>query len=218
MRDDSAFEPIKGLPDRPPEGERVLWQGAPSWRVVARRVFRIRWIAAYFALAIIWQFAAAVNDGAPISNAIGASAVLVGFAVGAIGLFILIAIAVERTTVYTITSKRLVFRVGMALPMTINVPFKVVRNAGLKAFKDGTGDIAIALDAETRIPYFALWPHTRPWRFSRPEPMIRCIENPENAAAIIAQAYKVEADGRALSKDNGTRSSVSTHAPAEQVA
>jgi hypothetical protein len=28
--DDFAFEPVKGLPELPPEGEHLLWQGRPN--------------------------------------------------------------------------------------------------------------------------------------------------------------------------------------------
>lgn len=34
-KDDVQVEPIRGLPELPPEGEHILWQGAPDpgrWR------------------------------------------------------------------------------------------------------------------------------------------------------------------------------------------
>lgn len=34
--DDFAVEPIPGLPELPPEGEHILWQGAPCWHALAR--------------------------------------------------------------------------------------------------------------------------------------------------------------------------------------
>ncbi len=49
MSDDFAFEPIRGLPEMPPEGERILWQGSPDWRALAWRVFHIREVTFYFA-------------------------------------------------------------------------------------------------------------------------------------------------------------------------
>ena len=30
--DDFDFEPVRGLPQVLPEGERLLWQGAPRWQ------------------------------------------------------------------------------------------------------------------------------------------------------------------------------------------
>ena len=43
-----ATEPVKGLPELLPTGERMLWQGQPSWRALAIRVFHVRKIAIYF--------------------------------------------------------------------------------------------------------------------------------------------------------------------------
>jgi hypothetical protein len=36
--DDFKFEPIRGLPEQLPEGEHILWQGAPDPRVLAREI------------------------------------------------------------------------------------------------------------------------------------------------------------------------------------
>jgi len=30
------YEPVPGLPQRLPQGERILWQGAPDWQTLAR--------------------------------------------------------------------------------------------------------------------------------------------------------------------------------------
>ena len=42
------FEPIRGLPGPLPEGETILWQGAPDWRVLAVQAFHVRAVAIYF--------------------------------------------------------------------------------------------------------------------------------------------------------------------------
>ena len=46
------LEPAYGLPERLPANERILWQGSPDWRTLARRVFFVRTLALYF-LAIL---------------------------------------------------------------------------------------------------------------------------------------------------------------------
>ena len=56
------FEPQHGLPERLPAGEHLLWQGTPDWRVIARRVFHVNKVAAYFALMLGWRFAVTLND------------------------------------------------------------------------------------------------------------------------------------------------------------
>ena len=37
-----------------------------------------------------------------------------------------------------------------------------------------------------RIAYLHLWPHARRWRFSKPEPMLRCIPDPVHVAEGVA--------------------------------
>ena len=36
-------------------------------------------------------------------------------------------------------------RFGVALPMTVNLPFRLVAGAAIKAWPDGTGDIPLQL-------------------------------------------------------------------------
>ena len=53
--DDFAFEPQRGLPERLPAGEHILWQGSPQpWRI-AVEALSIKWIAGYFVLLAVWR-------------------------------------------------------------------------------------------------------------------------------------------------------------------
>ena len=51
--DDFNFEPIRGLPEKLPEGEHILWQGSPDFRRLAREALGVRWIMAYFAILVV---------------------------------------------------------------------------------------------------------------------------------------------------------------------
>ncbi|MEO0946437.1 MAG: PH domain-containing protein, partial [Pseudomonadota bacterium] len=42
--DDFATEPVRGLPERPPEGEEILWQGQPSAWALTRSAFAFWWV------------------------------------------------------------------------------------------------------------------------------------------------------------------------------
>ena len=53
--DDFDQEPIRGLPEMLPPGERILWQGAPSARALARDALRVRWVGGYFAVLFLWS-------------------------------------------------------------------------------------------------------------------------------------------------------------------
>ena len=52
MSDDIHVEPLRGLPEPLPAGERILWQGAPDWRALAVDVFHVRAVWIYGALLI----------------------------------------------------------------------------------------------------------------------------------------------------------------------
>ena len=61
-------EPIRGLPELPPEGEQILWQGEPQWGLLARRVFHVRKVAAYFAAIVLFQVGSGLASGTPLGE------------------------------------------------------------------------------------------------------------------------------------------------------
>jgi hypothetical protein len=178
----------RGLPEKLPAGERVLWQGSPSWRVLFRHAFHGRFLAAYFAVIVTWCTLTNIWDG----EAAGAVALsflkLGGLSLVPIALIALYSWGIERSTIYTITSRRVVISVGIAVPMTINLPFARIESAGLKHYAGGAGDIPLALLPTERMAYLLVWPHARPWRMARAEPMLRCISDVQSAAAVLARA------------------------------
>jgi Bacterial PH domain len=185
---DFDFEPMRGLPERLPQGERMLWQGAPDWRAIARRVFHIRIVAAYFAVLACWRMLSALDGHtSALQSAIGILW-LAGLAGLCCGILALLAFATARTTVYTLTSERLVMRYGIALPMTLNIPYRKVEAAAARIGADGVGDIPLTLMQGEKIAYAVLWPHARPWRMKRPEPMLRGIPDAEQVANTLSLA------------------------------
>ena len=183
-----GLEPIPGLPEALPEGEVLLWQGAPAWTEIAQRVFLIRWVMGYFLLLAGWDLLSASLQGGSMVTAIGAAAVLLLVGSIGIGILALLAMAVARTSVYSITSRRLVLRVGVALPITINIPFAAIAGAALRNRKDGHGDIVMELLPSHRISWIALWPHCAGWSFGRPKPMLRGVANAASVARILGEA------------------------------
>ncbi|MBL8224361.1 MAG: PH domain-containing protein [Chromatiales bacterium] len=186
--DDYAVEPVWGLPGALPPGETLLWQGQPRWQALAVRVFHARKVALYFAVLAAWSVIDGVADG------LAAMAILQGVAttvlVGAVAVGVLVYLArlSARTTVYSITSRRIVMRIGMALPTSINLPYTVVQSAALRRHRDGTGDLPITLGGNGRISYVLLWPHARPWHFGDPKPMLRGLAEPEAVAELLSRA------------------------------
>ena len=184
--DDFAVEPVRGLPERPPEGEEILWQGRPSVWALTKAALAFWWVIGYFVFLALWRFVAAV-DIMPIGQAIGISvpflvlAALVGF------LLWLTAFVQARTTVYTVTNRRIAMRIGAALTVTLNLPYTQIESADLDLRKDGSGTIALSLMGETRFSYVMCWPHIRPWKFPT-QPALRCIPEAERVAGLIGEA------------------------------
>jgi hypothetical protein len=181
-------EPVRGLPAPLPAGETLLWQGSPAWWPLARSAFHFDKIAIYFGLMIAWRIATSLSEGATYPNA-GLSALpLLALALCALAILLVLAWASARASVYTITSKRIVLRIGIAFPMALNIPFRLIGNAALKVRSDGSGDIPLALTPGNRIAWMLLWPHVRPWRMLKPEPTLRAIPDAAEVAAILAPA------------------------------
>ncbi|NCC29122.1 MAG: PH domain-containing protein [Gammaproteobacteria bacterium] len=182
------YEPIRGLPEHLPPGEEMLWQGAPRWTALARRAFHVRKVAVYFAVILVWRIVADLSAGGGAAEVTVGALWILALGVVSIGGLLLLAWAMARSTVYTITSRRVVMRFGVALPMIVNFPFAQIHSAQMKRHRDDTGDIPIVLVASTRTSYTVMWPHVRPWHFSKPQPMLRAIPDVARVAEILSDA------------------------------
>lgn len=179
-----------GLPAPLPPGERLLWRGAPDWRVLAGRSFHLRKVAVYFGVLIVWRFATALVDGGTLGTAAATTLWTVPLAGLAMGLIALLSWLVASNTVYTLTDRRVVMRVGVVLTVTFNLPLRRIEAARLHALPGGAGDIALVLHAEDRIGYIHLWPHARPWHFARTEPMLRALPDAAAVSHLLADALQ----------------------------
>jgi hypothetical protein len=183
------FEAAPGLPAPLPAGERLLWQGAPDWRLLARHAFHVRKLAGYFGLILALRAALHWSSGDSLLQALGSTLIPGALAAVAIGLASLMAWLASRTTVYTVTDRRVVMRVGVVLSVTFNLPFSRIDAAAMHALGGSGGDIALTVDGSTRIAYLHLWPHARPWRVARTQPMLRCLPDAAAVARVLVQAW-----------------------------
>jgi Bacterial PH domain len=209
-------EPVRGLPEHLPAGERVLWQGAPDWWGLAKRAFHVRMVAIYGIALLAWHGLSTAADGASLAAAASKTLFLAPLPLALVGVLLLLAWLFARSTVYTITNRRVVMRFGVALPMTINLPFKRIRSAALKVDRKGIGDLPLALVGDDRIAWLHLWPHARPWRIARPEPMLRALPEAAKVAEILAAALVGTTAARSLhgSAETAARSVSGTMASA----
>ncbi len=192
------FEAQYGLPERLPSTEHIVWQGAPNWKAMARHVFHVDKVALYFAAMLLWRFAAAMNDGASLAEALATLTWLVPLCTLAVGLLMLLGWLSARTTAYTLTNRRVVMRIGIVLTVTYNLPLRCIESADLRAGANGPGDITLALEPATRIAWLQLWPHVRPWRVNRTQPMLRGLDAAAEVAGLLQQAW-CEVNGAAAS-------------------
>jgi hypothetical protein len=184
-----------GLPEQLPPGETLLWQGSPDWRTLLRHGFHARAVALYFGVILAWCLITATRSGLAPSAVAHGMAIKIGLALVPLGLMALYAWGIQRSTTYSITDRRVVMSIGIALPISFNLPYSMVQSAGLIARADGSGDITLQLMPGHGLAYFAFWPHARPWRMASVEPMLRAIPQAATVAGILGQALADHAGG-----------------------
>ncbi len=177
-------------------GERVLWQGRPSWRAMARDVLHIRWVALYLAAFLIWGAYSDRTDGLGPLQALVASVPLLALGLVMLGACAGFAWACARTTRYTITNERCMLSFGIALTATLSMPLRRIAAVSVALRGDGAGDIPLALKPGRPVAFLKLWPHVRPWQFRSPQPMLRGIEDAKHVAALLSQAVAAVSPGR----------------------
>ena len=196
MNTDHEIEPVPGLPENLPSGERILWQGAPRWAGLARRAFHARTVAIYFGLLVLWRLGDGIVAGQSVSELAVAMAWMFGLGLAGVGLLCLLAWLHTWSSLYTITNRRIVMRIGVAIPITMNLPFSVIASAEFRDHGDGTGDIPIQVSADQKVSWLLLWPNIRPWRLSRPEPMLRSVQDAAAVADILSSAVIAAQQGQ----------------------
>lgn len=177
-------EPIAGLPGQLPDGEHILWQGQPDARALARDVFKLHWVAGYFVF--LSGLRLCVEGTRTLALSLGVS-------LACLGVLALLAKLHARSTMYTITTRRVVMRIGVALPVTWNLPFKRLASAQLGLRKHGKGDIVLSLAPPDRVSFLQFWPHTEPGRIRNAQPCLRALPEPQRVASVLAEAVQQSA-------------------------
>ena len=183
------FEPQFGLPERLPDDEFIVWQGSPDIGALANSAFHLKKIGFYFAVLIVACAWPALESGAGLMAVMSAVKWIVPLTVIAMASVWLLAWFTARTTVYTVTSKRVVMRLGIVLTVSFNLPFKQIASADVRVLKDGFGDITLALQGSDSIAWVHLWPSVRPWRISKPEPTLRAVPDVQAVSDKLRQAW-----------------------------
>lgn len=184
------IEPVKGLPERLPPGEKIIWQGAPHWAAMSIRVFQARKMAIYFAFLFLLRFSEGLALNMPVVEAARAALPAILLSVAPVGFLVLLGWLNSWANVYTITNRRVFLRIGVLFTINVNIPFKIIESADVRLFRGGNGDIPLKLLGKERISYVALWPHVRPWHFKPVQPMLRGLPQVREVADILAKAIQ----------------------------
>lgn len=181
------FEAQTGLPEKLPLGEVILWQGSPNWISLAIEAFHVRALGIYFSIMLLLQASyltaeSEVLDLSPMLLSIS----LILLTLSALALWAWMS---AKASMYTITNKRVVIRLGIVFSLTFNLPMKQIVAANELHRKNGTTDISLLLNQEDRIAWLHLWPHVRPWKINHPEPTLRCIKNGVVCGEILKSAW-----------------------------
>jgi hypothetical protein len=183
------FEPQYGLPERLPSDEFIVWQGSPGVAALASSAFHIKKLAIYFAVLIGACAWPALEEGAGVMAVLLSIKWIAPLALIGLGSVWLMAYMTSRTTVYTLTNKRVVMRLGIVFTVSFNFPLKQVASADIRTLQNGFGDITLALKGSDRIAWIHLWPSVRPWKINKPEPTLRAVPAVQEVSVKLREAW-----------------------------
>lgn len=179
---------LRGVEVPLPDGERVLWQGTPSRTELALHAFHARKIALYFVGLIVLAGVRAYGEANAMDQFRSSAMWLaLGGAIATLFAFVVATLS-ARTTLYAITERRVVMKVGIALPVVLNMPLHVIDGVKIRQRANGMGDIALNLGQRDRVAYAVLWPHARAWRIRHPEPLLRGVTNAMAVGETLTKA------------------------------
>ncbi len=179
---------IQGIDEPLQPGEKLLWEGRPSLVPLALRALHLRVFLFYWGLVGVGWIGHGLATGRAGTDLMADLTWLL--VVGALGSAMVfgLAWAVQRSTTYALTNRRVVMRIGVALPAVLNLPLEKVEAAGYQAHRDGTGEVSFQLPKAEQVGVFFLWPHHRPWRWGSPEPAFRALPDVKEVAELVRKA------------------------------
>ena len=156
----------------------------------------MRKLALYFVALLVLRVVLRIVDGMGFAEAVAGSIGLAVLAGAALTVLLLYARAAAKASMFTVTNKRVVVRCGLAVPVTVNLPFASLESADLRLHKDGSGDFAIRTEASSRVSYVLLWPFVKPWRWMRVQPVLRGVPDAHETSLFSACSTHCERSER----------------------
>ncbi len=175
---------IDGIAEPLPAGERVVWSERPEQWAFAFRLLRLRWVAGWFLLLAIWRGLQAWQATGDVGEVLSRATSILPLAIPGLGLLAALGWLMARNSTYALTGERLVVQTGVALPITVNLPLRLIDGVALRALPKGRADLVITLAAGSRLKPFALWPHVQGWQNDRVQPVLRDL-SPQAQANLL---------------------------------
>jgi len=186
------FEAALGLPEVLPRNEYIVWQGRPAWQQLAFEAFHVRKITVYFAIMVLLQLIHLIDNNTALPELAKSIATSVALAFLSLALLTWGAYLSAQATMYTLTNKRIIMRIGIVLSLTFNLPLKKITACDLQLQKNKTGNLALGIASESPIGWLNLWPHVRAWRVASPQPVLRCVPQAQALAEQILSTWRQE--------------------------
>lgn len=183
---------MSALPGPLPEGETLLWEGAPRALPFLRQVFHANLLVGYVGLLSGWCLVLGARAGT-LGDAALAVAQFAALSAVAFGLLGFVSWLQCKAAHYAITTRRVVITCGAAFEKSINLPFARLDEAFLREHADGTGDIVLVPQEGETISRWLLWPHVRPWHFTTTQPALRAVPEARAVAQILGRALAAQA-------------------------
>lgn len=183
----SAFPWARPSPVRLAPDERIVWQGGPTTRALAIRLYHVRFVAVYGIGLTLADAIQARLHGLGHWGAMEAAIPGILTTIGALAIFAMLAWGSARTTRYTLTERRLLMQFGLSLSATLCLPLDRIEGVAVRVRGDGTGDITVRPQANSKLVFIKLWPFVRPWRFGAPEPMLREVPAAGYVGSVLSR-------------------------------
>lgn len=182
----------EGLSDiilRRGKDEKVIWRGRPQFWHLAATAFHTNTIAVYF---VILTLISGVSYG------LGSVVTLAVMGAGALLILYVLAFLYAKHSHYVLTNDRLLILTGLAVEKRVSIPLSQVGAAHLKLRRGDVGTLALEISGSRQLSYLVLWPHARPLRFGKPQPLIRVVENAPEVARLLTEAVASRAEANDL--------------------
>jgi hypothetical protein len=100
----------------------------------------------------------------------------------------LLALAGARSSIYTLTNRRMVMRFGASVPKCVNLPLSRIASADVQPVSASHVDIVLVPTDRFPLGWLQAWPHVRPWKVADPQPMLRAVD--KAFVPILAEALR----------------------------